>query len=115
MENFLIDENEKIFNLDEVKQSGLIRAKYHSWNEPRNGIIVAVSKNILQVLFLPLIRTSAQYFKIKASEVAEGKWSIIYSNDFENFLSVEMTFGNEENISEEIPVDEEVTGDNSEW
>ncbi len=99
MENFLIDENEKIFNLDEIKQRGLIRAQYHSWNEPRNGIVVAVSKKNLQILFLPLIRTSAQYFKIKSSEIVEGKWSIIYSNDLENFLSVEMTFGKEETLS----------------
>lgn len=113
MENFLLDENEKIFNLDEVKQRGLIRAQYHSWNEPRNGIIVAVSKNILQVLFLPLIRTSAQYFKIKASEVVEGKWSITYTNDLENFFSVEMTFGKEEIMSDAVVV--EIIGDNSDW
>ena len=113
VENLLIESEETSFNLDEIKQRGLVRAQYHSWNEPRNGIVVAVSEKILQILFLPLIRTSAQYFKIKASEIVEGKWSIIYTNDFENFFSVEMTFGNEENISEEIT--EEIIGDNSDW
>jgi len=112
VENLLTESAETSFNLDEIKQRGLVRAQYHSWNEPRNGIVVAADKKILQILFLPLIRTSAQYFKIKASEVFEGKWKIIYTNDFENFLRVEMTFGNEENISEEIS---EIVGDNSDW
>ena len=69
--NILLDESEKIFNLEEVKQRGLIRARYHTWNESRNGIIVAVNKTMIQVLFLTQIRTAAQYFRIPAIEVAD--------------------------------------------
>lgn len=115
MENMLVESAETSFNLDEIKQRGLVRAQYHTWNEPRNGIVVAADKKILQILFLPLIRTSAQYFKIKSSEVLEGKWKIIYTNNFENFLNVEMTFGNKENISEKIFSENEIGGDNSDW
>ena len=34
MENLLIESEETSFNLDEIKQRGLVRAQYHSWNEP---------------------------------------------------------------------------------
>ena len=129
--NVLLDESEKIFNLEEVKQRGLIRARYHTWNESRNGIIVAVNKTMIQVLFLTQIRTAAQYFRIPAIEVAEGKWSIKYSNDIENFFEIEMTYGVDESdctcsdscdmvchcdhLCDEVGEEEEIEGDNSDW
>ena len=130
--NVLLDESEKIFNLEEVKQRGLIRARYHTWKEPRNGIIVAINKTMIQVLFLTQIRTAAQYFRIPAIEVAEGKWSIKYSNDMENFFEIEMTYGVDESdctcsdscdmvchcdhLCDEVGEGEEkIEGDNSDW
>lgn len=88
----LNDETRKIFNLDEIKKKGLIRAQYHSWAEPRNGIVVAVGETVLQVLFLTGINTAACYYEIKAEEVFDGKWSINYTNDMDDFFEVEMTY-----------------------
>ena len=88
----LTDETRKVFNLDEIKKSGLIRAQYHTWTEPRNGIVVAADETILQVLFLTGVRVATRYYKIKADEVFDGKWSINYTNDMDEFFEIEMTY-----------------------
>ena len=91
--DILVDDIKKAFNLNVVRQCGLIRAQYHTWAEPRNGIVAAADKSVIQALYLTKIRTAAQYFKIPITEVTEGKWSIDYSNDMDVFYSIEKTYG----------------------
>ena len=95
--DILVDDIKKAFNLNVVRQCGLIRAQYHTWAEPRNGIVAAADKSVIQALYLTKIRTAAQYFKIPIAEVAEGKWSIDYSNDMDVFYSIEKTYGADDN------------------
>ena len=118
--DLLIENERTAFNLDEIKKRGLIRAQYHSWPEPRNGIVVAAGETVIQVLFLTGINSSACYYKIKAEEVADGKWSIKYTNSMEEFIEIEMTY----NVDSECTcsdctcgkVDFDFTeGDNSDW
>ena len=95
--DILVDDIKKAFNLNVVRQCGLIRAQYHTWAEPRNGIVAAADKSVIQALYLTKIRTAAQYFKIPITEVTEGKWSIDYSNDMDVFYSIEKTYGADDN------------------
>ena len=69
------------FNTDVVKHGSLIRATHYSWTEPRNGIVAFAKKDFCRVLFFTGVATSASYYTIKASEVADGQWTILLSND----------------------------------
>lgn len=71
------------FNLDEIHERDLVRAKYHTWPEPRNGLVAAVSVDTLTVIFMPAIHRATCYFQAKAQEVADGKWEISYTSDLE--------------------------------
>ena len=71
------------FDTEEIALRDFVRAKYHTWDEPRNGLVVSVTASELLVIFLPLIHLATRYYTIKAQEVADGKWSILYSHDLE--------------------------------
>ena len=73
-----------VFADEVIKKRGLIRATHVTWDEPRNGLIVYAGKEILRVLFLTGVNAAASYFLIKASDVAAGFWTILYSNDMED-------------------------------
>lgn len=73
------------FTSDIIKKRGLIRAKYWSWEEPRNGLITFASSKLLKVLFLTGVNAQATYYNIKIAEVVAGLWEIKYTNDFEHF------------------------------
>lgn len=66
------------FDLESVKARDFIRAQYHTWPEPRNGLIVSVTEDTLMALFLPAIHQSACYFRVKAEEIKAGKWRLSY-------------------------------------
>ena len=67
----------KVFDKASVHKGDLIRAKHVTWDEPRNGIVTAVSDNKLTVLFFCQDwGTSQNYFTILASEVETGKWTV---------------------------------------
>lgn len=76
------------FDLTQVQIRDVIRAQYHTWDEPRNGLIVSVEKDRLQVIFLPLVHLSLRYYTVKAQEVADGKWHILYSHDLQKIMEV---------------------------
>ena len=71
----------KAFDTEAVHKGDLVRAQYHTWPEPRNGVIASVTEEELDVLYLPGLRNVSNYFPIKAAEVADGKWSILWSSD----------------------------------
>ena len=76
-----------VFDEASVHKGDLIRAKHETWDEPRNGIITAVSDKKLTVLFLPGLGNVTNYFTILASEVAAGKWEIKWTTDMETINS----------------------------
>lgn len=75
--------NSPQFNPEEIHERDLMRAKYHTWPEPRNGLVVTVRQDVLTVIFLPAIHRATCYFSIKAQEVADGKWELRYTGDME--------------------------------
>ena len=79
----ITDSTEKVFNISSVHKGDLIRAQYSGWDEPRNGIITAVSEEKLTVLFLPGIGNVTNYFVILAAEVEAGKWTVKWTTDLE--------------------------------
>lgn len=81
---FITTDEHPVFADDVIKNRGLIRATYLTWESPRNGLIVYAGKEFLRVIFLTGVNTSASYFNIKASEVAAGQWDIRWSADMEN-------------------------------
>ena len=76
---------------DIVKKRGFIRGKHITWHGARNGLITFASPTLLQVLFLTGINASASYFTIRANEVANNEWDILYSNDLETVHSLTKT------------------------
>lgn len=82
------------FNLSEIAARYLVRGKYHTWTEPRNGVVVAADEDKLTVLFLPLVHLATRYYTVKAQEVKDGKWELFYSNDMVTIGKVEMTYVN---------------------
>lgn len=79
--SLIIDSTEKVFDTASIHKGDLIRAKYSTWDEPRNGIVTAVSEDKLTVLFLPGLGNVTNYFVILASEVAAAKWAVRWSTD----------------------------------
>jgi len=84
-----------VFDEASVHKGDLIRAKHETWDEPRNGIVTAVSDDKLTVLFLPGLGNVTNYFTILASEVAAGKWTVRWTTDMET-IKTEGTAGDEQ-------------------
>lgn len=89
----------KAFDTTAVHVGDLVRAQYHTWPEPRNGVIASVNEQELAVLYLPGLRNVSNYFPIAAAEVADGKWTVIWSSDLKTIQ--------EEGAAEEPGGDEE--------
>jgi hypothetical protein len=79
----ITDSTEKVFDTTSVHKGDLIRAKYSGWDEPRNGIITAVSEDKLTVLFLPGLGNVTNYYTILAAEVEASKWIVRWTTDLE--------------------------------
>lgn len=77
----IIDSTGKVFDEASIHKGDLIRAKYNTWTEARNGIVTAVSEEKLTVLFLPGLGNVTNYFTIQAEEVNEGSWTVKWSTD----------------------------------
>ena len=91
----IIDATSKVFDKTSVHKGDIIRAKHETWDEPRNGIVTAVSDDKLTVLFLPGLGNVTNYFTILASEVAAGKWTVRWTTDMET-IKTEGTAGDEQ-------------------
>lgn len=90
MDNELITTGDRSEFISEViKKRGFIRAKYHSWDEPRNGLITFAGKTMLKVLFQTAVNVATSYYMIKISEVLAGLWEITYTNDLEHFYRID--------------------------
>ena len=86
------------FAQDVIKRRGFIRAKYKTWDEPRNGLVTFASKSFLRVLFQTGINIATSYYTIKISEVEAGLWQITYTPDLVTFYQI----GNENPDSGEL-------------
>ena len=87
--NELITSGERAeFVSDLIKKRGFIRARYKTWEEPRNGLITYAGKEYLRVLFQTGINVATSYYTIKISEVEAGLWQLIYSPDLATFYRV---------------------------
>ena len=80
-----------VFDATAIQQRDLIRARYHTWPEARNAIVVSVDGDTLQAIFLPGVHAATCYYTIKAQEVADGKWDVLYSRDLATVEHVEMS------------------------
>jgi len=94
----LLESSIKAFDQTAVHKGDLVRAQYHTWPEPRNGLLTSISKERLVVLFLPGLGNVSNYFPIAAAEVAAGLWTIRWSSDLETT--------NQEPTPEEPPEEE---------
>lgn len=71
------------FDTTAIHKGDLVRAQYHTWPEPRNGLLASVNENRLTVLFLPGLGNVSNYFPITAEEVSAGLWTVLWSSDLE--------------------------------
>lgn len=72
---------EKNFNPEAVRRGDFIRARYESWDEPKNGLVEEVSAEQIRVLYQPELSNVTNFFPIHLSEAAAGKWEISWSRD----------------------------------
>ncbi len=85
----LIDtETAFVFDENEIQPRSFVRAKYHTWDEARNGLVIHVSKDRIMAVFFPMIHQAMRFYVIKADEVGAGKWEILYSSDLETIGKV---------------------------
>lgn len=101
--DLLVTAERTCFNTQEIHERDLIRARYHTWDEARNGIVIGVGEQTLTVIFMPKIHRSTTYFVIRAGEVADGKWELTYTEDFTHIGKVEMTYGDSGSSDSETP------------
>ena len=73
----------RTFDTEVIHKGDLVRAQYHTWPEPRNGLLASVNEERLTVLFLPGLGNVSNYFPIAAAEVAAGLWKVRWSSDLE--------------------------------
>lgn len=81
-------EDTPVFDENEIYPRCFIRARYRTWPEARNGLVVDVSKNRISAIFIPLVHTAVRFYSIKAAEVMDGKWELQYSPDLETIGKV---------------------------
>lgn len=79
----ITDSAGKVFDTTKVHKRDLIRAQHSTWDQPRNGIITAVSEDKLTVLFMPGIGNVTSYYTIGAAEVHTGNWIVRWTTDLE--------------------------------
>lgn len=90
MEYELVNHGEQYeFNRTIIQKRGVIKAKYHTWETARLGLITYAGKHFIKVLFLTSVNTCATYFTIKINEVVAGLWDIMVSPDFKTFYTTE--------------------------
>lgn len=81
--SLLKESSTETFDPAAIHKGDLVRAQYHTWPEPRNGIVTKVEDARVIVLFLPGLGNVSNYFPIAASEVAAGLWTVAWSTDLE--------------------------------
>lgn len=84
----IIIQNVPTFDGEIVKCGGLIRAKYRTWTDFRNGLVSRVQPDKLTVLFQTGANATVSYFVIRAAEAADDHWQIFYSSDMEEIYHV---------------------------
>ena len=82
-----------VFDLEEIAVRDFVRARYRTWDEPRNGLVATVSESELTVLFLPEVHLATRRYTVRAQEVRAGKWEIFYSRDLNNVQKAVMANG----------------------
>lgn len=64
-----------------IAKGDFIRAKYHSWEKPHNGIVAEVTVGEIRVLYIGDGGNVTNYFEITADEIAAELWEISWSSD----------------------------------
>lgn len=77
-----------VFNKAEIQPRCFVRAKYHTWEEARNGLVLNVTKDKITAVFFPMIHQAMRFYTINANEVEAGKWEILYSSDLKTIRKV---------------------------
>lgn len=85
--SILKNSNVATFDKSAIKDGDFIRAKYHTWPLPQNGIVSRVTDSEILVLYISHGRNASNYFRIDVSEVVDGKWDIAFSSDLVNVSS----------------------------
>lgn len=74
-----------------ISKGDFIRAKYHTWSSYHNGIVAAVRRDEIKVLYIGDGGNVTNYFTITASEIVSELWDLSWSTD----LSSVYTAGDE--------------------
>ncbi|MCD8195890.1 MAG: DUF5026 domain-containing protein [Lachnospiraceae bacterium] len=85
----IAEETASVFDSSAIQRGDFIRAQYHRWDEPHNGLVANVTDDTIWVLYLTDIGNVSNFFTIRRKEVEEGLWSIQWSTDMETVNTTE--------------------------
>lgn len=77
----VIEQQEIMFDLSQIKQGYLIYGKHYTWQEGKSGFVTSASEKKLTVQYHPGIGNITNHFFIPVSEVAAGEWEMRWSAD----------------------------------
>lgn len=77
----VIEQQEIMFDLSQIKQGYLIYGKHYTWQEGKSGFVTSVAEKKLTVQYHPGIGNITNHFFIPVNEVAAGEWEIRWSAD----------------------------------
>ena len=68
-------------DMQKIAKGAFIRAKYHTWRQPYNGIVANVTESVIRVLYIGDGGNITNYFVISADEIEQGLWALSWSDD----------------------------------
>lgn len=77
----IIDDTKPVFNTEEIHRGTLVYARKSYWNEGISGFVTETSEKELRIQFLPAIQNVVSHCYVSAEDVANGLWTLRYSND----------------------------------
>ena len=78
------DKAAPVFDRELVRKGDLIRAKHHTWDEYRNGLIVEITESKITVLYHTGYGNVSNHFFILADEISRAEWQGIWTSDMES-------------------------------
>lgn len=100
--SLIIERQEIMFDLSQIKQGYLIYGRHSTWKEGKSGFVTSATEKKLTVQYHPGIGNITNHFFIPVSEAAAGEWEIRWSAD----LTEVWEHKPEENKKEESEQDE---------
>lgn len=82
--SLIVDKQEKVFDCTAIKRGDLISVQHSCWEEPKSGIVAAVTQGEIKILYQPPIANVTSFITIRVDDVITGQWKIRWSENLES-------------------------------